>query len=203
MKRKRTSRIGRFLRENRRLLLFLLLPLAGVVCGLLLYAPTGDTVWGKLVVIEPVPSGFHGVFSQFWSSCFQPMLLLCVLFVAGLSACGVPVALLVPAFWGIGLGLTQAHYAAEGLGGLAVIAAVLLPHSVMEAVVLLMAASECFRMSVRFAASLLPRSAHCGGLWQDFRMYAVRFLLLLLLLLGASVLDVGMRLLCAGWLSRG
>lgn len=200
MRRKGTTRIARFISDNRRLLLFLLLPLIGCVCGLLLYGTVRNADWAGLLTIGRVPANVSGVFSQFWSSCFQPILLLALLFVSGLSACGIPAALVVPVFWGIGLGLTEAYYCATGFGGVAVVAAVLLPHSVMEAVALLMGASECFRMSVRFAASLLPRSAHCGGLWQEFRLYAVRFLLLILLLLGAGALDVGMRLICAGWL---
>jgi hypothetical protein len=70
----------------------------------------------------------------------------------------------------------------------------------MEAVVLLMASSECLRMSLHFAATLLPRSAHCGGLWQEFRLYGLRFVVLLLLMLAAGALDVGMRLVCVNWL---
>ena len=200
MKRTGTTRMVRFVKENQRLLLFLLLPIGGCLCGLLLYGAVSAAEWITLVEIRPVPVGIGQVFSQLFESCFQPILLLAILFVSGLSACGIPAALAVPVFWGMGVGLTQACYYAEGWGGVAVVAAVLLPHSVMEAVVLLMAASECFRMSVRFAVQLLPRSAHCGGLWQDFRLYAVRFLLLLLLLFVAGALDVGMRLLCVGWL---
>ena len=200
MRRKGTTRIARFISDNRRLLLFLLLPLIGCVCGLLLYGTVCNADWARLLTIGRVPANVSGVFSQFWSSCFQPILLLALLFVSGLSACGIPAALVVPVFWGIGLGLTEAYYFAAGFGGAAVVAAVLLPHSVMEAVALLMGASECFRMSARFAVCLSPHSAHCGGLWQEFRLYAVRFLLLTLLLLGAGALDVGMRLICAGWL---
>ncbi len=200
MKRKRTNHTRRFLADNRRLLLFLLLAVFGCVLGMVLYAVIQPSVWSKLLVLERVPRGFSGAFSQLFESCFQPVLLLTVLFISGLSACGAPSAVVVPIFWGVGLGLVQTHYYADGWSGLLVIAAVLLPHSVMEAVALLMASSEALRMSVRLTGLLLPRSAHCGGLWQEFRLYCVRFLLLLLLLFGAGALDVVMRLLFAGWL---
>ena len=200
MKRKSKGAFRRFLADNYRTLLFLALPLAGCLCGSLLYGAVRGSVWARLLPIGAVPRTFGAIWSAFWSSCFQPLLLLAVLFVSGLSACGLPAAMATPVFWGIGLGLTQAYYYASGWAGVGVTAAVLLPHSVMEAVALLMGAAECFRMSVRFAALLLPHSAHCGGLWQPFRLYAMRFFLLALLLLGAAATDVGTRLLCAGWL---
>lgn len=200
MKRKSTGRVRRFFVSNYRTLLFLALPLIGCLFGLFLYSVVRGSDWARLLPIRAVPKTFGAICSAFWSSCFQPLLLLAVLFVAGLSACGVPIALATPVFWGIGLGLTQAYYYASGWAGVGITAAVLLPHSVMEAVALLMGTAECFRMSLRFTAVLLPHSAHCGGLWQPFRLYAMRFLLLTLLLFGAAAVDVGMRLLCAGWL---
>lgn len=199
VQRKGLSRIKRFIADNRRLLLFLLLPLLGCVCGLLLQPTVSRAGWSQLLRIGAVPHGIGGVFSQWFDSCFQPFLLLLLLFLAGLSVCGIPAALLVPVFWGFGLGVLQAGYYAEGFGGVALTAAVLLPHSAMEAVALLMGASECFRMSLRFSAVLLPRAAH-GGLWQECRLYCVRFLVLGALLLGAGALDVILRLLCARWL---
>ena len=200
MKRKRTTALKRFLVENKRLLLLLLLPLVGVIIGMTLYGSVRSAEWAELLAIRRVPTGFGQAVSQFFASCFQPLLLLAVLFVAGLSACGLPVAVLTPVFWGVGFGLTLANCYADGWAGVALSAAVLLPHSVMEAVVLLMASSECLRMSLHFAATLLPRSAHCGGLWQEFRLYGLRFAVLLLLALAAGALDVGMRLVCVNWL---
>ena len=200
MKRKRTTRIKHFLRDNYRLLLFLLLPVSGIVCGMCLYPALRESGWSTLVAVEPIKGGFAAVLSQ-WSRClFQPLLLLVVLFLAGLSVCGLPLSLLVPLFWGLGLGVVQAAEFGQGFMGLAVSAAVFLPHSVMETVALLMAAAECFRMSWRFITVLSPRLARCGGLWPEFRLYSVRYLLLCLLLFAAAALDVIMRLLCARWL---
>ena len=199
----RTNSIGRFFLQNRRLLLFLLLPLIGCISGIVLYMPLKaslPTEWWALLPLKPIAEGFQGVFSQWFSSCFQPFCLLVVLFFSGLSACGAPAVFLVPIFWGIGLGFSEAYYAQDGMAGWLVLAAVLLPSAVMELVVLLMACSESLRMTLLIAVQLLPRSARCGGLWQDFRLYCVRFLLLLVLILGAGALDVILRLLLGGLL---
>ena len=200
MRRKRTNRVGRFFSENRRLRLFLLLPIVGCVCGMLVYSLVQPAAWLRLFTVERLSPGFSGAFSEWLQSCFQPMVLLTLLFLTGLSVCGAPFAILVPVFWGLGLGMTQASYYASGWQGMLIVAAVVLPHSVMELVALLMAASESLRMSLRFTGLLLPRSAHCGGLWQEFRLYGIRFLLLLFLLFGAGALDVVMRLVFAGGL---
>ncbi len=198
---KRTNSIGRFFLQNRRLLLLLLLPLIGCVCGMVLYAPLQaslPTEWWALLPLKQISGGFHGVFTQWFSACFQPLCLLALLFFSGVSACGAPVVFLVPVFWGIGLGFSEAYYAQNGMAGWFVIAAVLLPSAVMELVALLMACSESLRMTLLVAVQLLPRSARCGGLWQDFRLYCARFLLLLVLILGAGALDVILRLLLGG-----
>ena len=57
-----------------------------------------------------------------------------------------------------------------------------------------MGCAESLRMSLLIAGQLLPNAANCGGLWQDFRLYCMRFLLLVGVAFGAGVLDVGFRL---------
>ena len=106
----------------------------------------------------------------------------------------------VPLFWGMGLGLSEIYYAQNGVGGWLILAIIVLPSAVMELVALLMACSESLRMTLLMAVQIFPRSARCGGLWQDFRLYCVRFLLLLILIVGAGALDVILRLLLGGYL---
>ncbi len=197
MKRRRTNRIRRFFAENGRVLLFLLLPLIGCACGIPLYVALKDTAWVSVLTADRVMFSFGGVLFAWLESCFQPLLLLLVLFLCGLSVCGAPAAVLVPLFWGFGLGLVQAHYYAEGWRGIALAAAVVLPHAVMEIVTLLMGASECLQMSVRVTGQLLPSGSRCGGLWQSFRRYLLRFLVLAALLLVAAAVDVALRIACS------
>ncbi len=198
---KRTNSVGHFFVQHRRLLLFLLLPLLGCVVGLIVYTSLSEVLpaqWLALLPLKPIVGGVSGAFAQWFASCFQPLCLLLLLFLAGLSAFGAPLVIVVPVFWGIGLGMSEAYYANVGARGWLVLAAVLLPHAVMELVALLMGCSEAMRMTLLVTVQLLPRSARCGGLWQDFRLYLVRFLLLAALLLGAGALDVVLRLLLNG-----
>ncbi len=194
---KRTNSFKRFLVTNRRLLLFLLLPLCGCVCGLLLYKPLQNSFpqWVALLPLPNMASGISGACSAWFSACFQPLCLLAVLFACGLSVCGAPCAFLAPVFWGVGLGLRQAYYSQSGASGWLMLLAVVLPSAAIQMVALLMGSSESLRMSVLLTAQLLPRSVRCGGLWQVFRLYCVRFLVLLLPVALAGVLEVVIRLL--------
>ena len=195
---KRTNSLLRFLTEHRRVLCLLLLPIGGCVCGLLLFSPLTQTLpseWTALIPLQSADGTFPGLFSVWWSACFTPLCLLLLLFLSGLSAGGMPMAVVVPFFWGIGIGMSEAYYAAQGWSGLLVIAAVLLPPTVIKTVALLMACSESLRLSVLITVQLLPRSARCGGLWQDFRLFCVRFLLFVTFVLGAGIVDVLLRFL--------
>lgn len=197
---KRTNSWFRFFVQNRRLLLLLILPLIGCVCGMVLYGSLPEE-WAALLPLRPVEGTLAGVLSDWLSTRFQPICLLVLLWIAGLSACGAPLIVCVPVFWGLGLGLYQACCLQDGPGGWLRMALMLLPAAVLELVALLMACSEALRMTLLVAVQLLPRSARCGGLWPDFRLYSLRFLLLLALLLGAGALDVLLRLVCGGMLS--
>lgn len=195
---KRTNSITRHTVDIRRVLPLLLLLLAGCVCGVIVYAAWRDDLPSSvlsLLAVRPVADGLRGGFSQLFTSCFQTLCLLAVLFVSGLSACGAPVACAVPLFWGIGLGLTQAYYYTHGGVGVLLTAIFVLPHSIPEAAALLTGCTLSLRLSVQLMGQLLPRGAHCGGLWQAFRAYCVQFLLLLPLLLAAGAVDVALRAL--------
>ena len=177
----RTNSIREFLSDNRRLLLFLALLLLGVLGGSLAFAMSHALFSSDLTVmlqVGPIEGGIPGGVSELFSSCFSSFCLLALLFLTGLSACGAPVSILVPVFFGLGLGMTEAYYYGFGAGGVAFVALLVLPHSLVTAAALLMGCAESIRMSLLLAGQLLPNAAGCGGLWQDFRLYCMRFLLL-------------------------
>ncbi|MCI9413765.1 MAG: hypothetical protein HFJ79_01115 [Clostridiales bacterium] len=185
-----------YLSENSRLVFFTVLLLSGAVFGMLVFLVSSPWVSGELALIlkvRGVPEGFMGGMSGLLSSCLSPLILLGLLFLVGLSACGAPVILLVPLFYGLGLGMTEAYYYSTGAAGIGVTALLILPHSLMAGVSLILAGAESMRMSLRFSGQLLP-SAPMGGMWQDFKMYCVRFLIYLGLIFGSGVLDVFLRL---------
>ena len=74
----------------------------------------------------------------------------------------------------------------------------ILPVAAIEMVVILMASSESLHMSALLAAQLLPHSSRCGGLWQVFKLYCVRFLVFLLPVGIAGVWEVVLRLILGG-----
>lgn len=194
---KRTNSLWRQATDVRRVLPLLILVLIGCGCGVAVYALLRDELPASvtgLLALNPVTGGVRGGFSQLFTTCFQPLCLLAVLFLSGLSACGAPVILLAPLFWGIGLGLSLAHTYTVGTVGLLAAAVFVLPPALPEAIALLIGGVGAMRMSLHMAGQLLPHGAHCGGLWQTFRWYCLRFLLVVPLLLLSGLLDVVLRL---------
>lgn len=186
----------RFCAENHRLLLYLCCLILGIVGGLMLMSSSylTDGPMSSLVEIEPIEGSIaHGV-TQVFSSCFSVASLLLILFICGLSACGVPITILIPIFYGLGLGLTQAFWGAQGGHGLLLSAVFIWPHSLIEMIVLIMGCCESLRMSLLIASQLLP-SGSIGGLWKDFKLYITRFLLFVALSFVAGIVDVGLRML--------
>lgn len=186
-----------FLTENRRLLAFTLLFMAGVLLGILIYAAARVSLeddLGAMLRLPRVTGGFRGGISALFSSCFSVFLLLTLLFLLGLSACGAPPALLVPLFFGMGLGLTEAYYTAEGLAGWLTALLMVIPHNLLAAVALVLASMETVRMSLQFSRQLLPDGGFIGGLWSDFKLYCARFLVFFCLAFASGVLDVCLRL---------
>ena len=187
---------GGFLRENRRLLVFTGLFLGGVVLGIFVYAVSRSLMAGELrtmLEVRALRGGFEEGLSALFSSCFSTVLLLALLFLAGLSACGAPLAAVVPLFYGLGLGLTEGFYYSTGIAGVAVSALLVTPHSLLAAAALVLGSMESVRMSLLFSRQLLPGGI-MGGLWNDFKAYGLRFLIFLGLGLAAGVVDVLLRL---------
>lgn len=195
---KRTNLRQHFFFKNRRLLWLLALLLIGCVGGVVLYGSLQGELLEQakaLLPIRQVSDGFAAIVEQIGSACFQTACLLMALFLGGLSACGVLLSVVVPLFWGVGLGMTLAFYYSAGAAGVLLSAVLVLPPALPEAALLLIGCAQTWHMSIQITGQLLPRSAHCGGLWQDFRWYCTRFALLLPLLLCVGIVDVGMRML--------
>lgn len=192
------NRVGRscrrFCAENSRLLLYLCCMILGIVGGLMLmsssYLTNGSM--SSLAEIEPIGGSLSRGVTQVFSSCFSVASLLLILFICGLSACGIPVTVLIPIFYGLGLGLTQAFWGAQGGHGLLMSAVFIWPHSLIEMIVLIMGCCESLRMSLLIAGQLLP-SGSIGGLWKEFKLYLTRFLLFIALAFVAGIVDVGLR----------
>ena len=120
------------------------------------------------------------------------MVLLGVLFLLGLWACGIPFILLVPLFHGVGLGLTEAYYYRLGMSGVAVVATVVMPVGLLSAVVLIAACAESVQLSASLSRRLLSHSEG-EGLYSRFRLYGLRFLLFLGVAIIVALIEVLLR----------
>ncbi len=188
-----------FVAENRRLFPFAGLFFAGVLGGIVAFIAAGDTDWSALLHMAPVAAGWRGLCAALWDTVFSTVFLLAGLFLLGLWPCGAPFTLAVPLFYGLGLGLTEAYYYTLGLRGVLATLAVVMPRGLLTAAVLIMAAVESLRLSSQLARQLLP-TVSGGGLWPVFRLYCIRFLLFLLTAVAVGILELLLRVLCAGWL---
>lgn len=185
-----------FLAANRLMVLFSMVFLAGAVLGVVIYAMSDSAIareLGTILEVRAVIGGFKDGVTALFSSSFSTILLLALLFLCGLSACGAPFAAVVPLF-GMGLGLTEAYYSAIGIKGYIACALLIVPHYLIAAIALLYGSMESIRMSLLLSRQLLPEGG-MGGLWQDFKMYCVRFLVYLMLAFASGVVDILTRLI--------
>ena len=197
------SEMAMFLRTNRRLMLFLCLFIGGVIAGIALFLGAyrlWEAPLRQILTPAAMGKGLSGAARSVLSSCFSPGLLLLMLLLAGLSAYGLPVTLIVPFFYGVGLGVTEAYLYAAGCG-VGYVAALVLPHSLLAATALLIAAAQSARFSLLLSGQLLPGSSRLGGLWQDFRQYLLKMLLCAAVVGISGILDVLLRFLMGGWVS--
>lgn len=179
MKRTTTRRkreMQHFVADNRRLFPFIALFLAGVGVGVAVFLSAFDTLPTDLLALSPI--GTKGWLGTLWETCFSTVVLLGVLYLLGLWACGVPFILLVPLFHGVGLGLTEAYYYHTGPHGIATVATLVMPVGLLSGAVLIAACVESTRLSSCLSRQLLPGGTE-GDLWSSFRLYSLRFLLFL------------------------
>ncbi len=186
-------RTRRFMRSHSRLVLLLTLLLSGVIIGCLLFTAYGknESVFlGTVLTVIPPEKGIKAALSSLYGACFQSVLLLLVLFFCGLSACGLPVILMVPLFFGLGLGMSEAYYYSIGWKGVLLTVVLLLPPMLFKAAALLMASAESMRMTLLFGGQLLTRAAPDEGLQKEFHLYLLRFLIFALIALIGGIVEV-------------
>ena len=194
----RTSRFMKqfhvFLGTNSRLFLFLTLLLAGVVAGCL-YAPHLPAQYRPLLtLLEQNNGGFSGFSGALFAFLRHSLVTLCavgLLMLSGMSLCGVPVTLAVPplygGIWGLFLATTL-----ESRGTVALALAV--PEALLGVWTVLIACAESLRLSLRLTALVMPGSQK-SGLWRDFRLFFLRFLLCFSLALLSSAVGTTLAVL--------
>ncbi len=181
--------IAHFIADNRRLFPFVGLLLTGVVVGVAVYPAVNPS--DQWLALSPVGTGIAGWGQALWSSAFSTLTILTALYLLGLWGCGAPFILAVPVFYGLGLGLTEAHYYHRGPEGILSVVLLILPVGLLTGGLLIAAAVQSLRLSLRLSRQLLPGGE--GGLWHVFRLYSIRFLLFLAGAVTIGLLDVVLR----------
>lgn len=179
-------------RKNRLQLLLGIVFLLGIVTGCSIAGQSGEATGNAVITTLGqylASAGTYGESGEFLSRMLSSFgattLILFFLFLCGLGAVFQPVVLLVLFLRGLGLGVMgiYAYSADQAMWYLAV----LLPEAILTSILMIAAAGEALRFSVRFFVQLLPEgtteniptsSGNIGG-------YLLRFLILYLL--GGSI----------------
>lgn len=160
----------------------------GVVGGSLLFPSLSEEHRRFLVSIyriPNVPTDFLNGCTYVLSSSFRSVVLLMLLFLCGLTAFGWPLILLILVLFGFQVGVTNCSvYTDSGFITLALTEVLPLIFTFIGMVI---ASREALRMSSIFAGQLLPSSAHCGSIWNDFKRYLSVFLISTLATVVASI----------------
>lgn len=186
----------RFFQSNTRLLLLLACMLAGVVLGCVLFVAYGrneHTFLSGILGLSPLEKNMMSALTLLYSACFQSFFLLLILFVSGLSACGLPFMLAVPLFFGLGIGMSEAYYYSTGWHGILLTVVLIIPPLLLKGAAVLMAASEGMRMTVLIGKRLLGADVEIDG---AFRLYMLRFVVFALVALAGGIVEVLLRMFC-------
>jgi len=194
----RTSRFMKQLRTffgaNSRLFLFLTLVLSGVVAGCVWYPRLPARVTELFTALSQNKadfSGFFGALAAFFRHSLVTLSAVGLLMLAGMSLCGLPVALTVPFAYGVFTGFCECALLQSG--GV-VSLALSLPEALLALWTILIACAESLRLTLRLVSQVMPGSQK-AGLWRDFRLFFRRFLLCFLLALLSSAVGTTVSLL--------
>ncbi len=177
---------------------------AGVFLGVILYGTldgeslaalndiTGSFVNGRLnhTFWETLVNSFSGAF-----------LLLLLSFWLGFSAAAQPIELIIPAFRGLGAGVSlSGMYGSFGLKGVGMSAVLIIPGAVLSAFALIIAAREALELSGNIFTSVF--GGRVSGETLDFRLYFTKFVILCAILALSAVADSLATFLFAGFWTK-
>lgn len=187
--------VYRFFRTRRPLVFFTGLFLLGCVLGVGVFCRVEyAAALAEKMLPAPVTVSWEGILRAIGSSCFFGWLMLLLLYLVGLSPCGVFVAVLVPFFYGMGVGITESALYAQGFSGVLFSAVFLVPHTVFCAAALLLGSCETAHMSAVLGKQLFSSVGKVGETARCFRFYSLRFLILAALVLIAGILNALVRM---------
>ncbi len=182
---------------NRKLLFLSLAFILGLLIGVLVMRGAGEQLTasvekGFTSYVEQRQS--HSFGSTFLYSLTSVFPFFVAAFICGLCMVGTPGAFFIPCFRGLGLGFTTGYlYTVYGMKGMAFSALLIIPPSLVSTVALLLACRETWGFSLMLFKGVLP-DAPSLALRNDFKIYCLRFLFILGVMLFSCLLDAGMSL---------
>lgn len=191
----RTSRFFKqfcaFFGNNSRLFLFLALVVCGVGVGCFAFAalPAAATPLLELMTPRlPEQLRFLPVLAAFFQNSLVTLTVIGLLMLFGMSLYGLPAVAVLPFGYGVALGLGEMTVVkTAGVVGLLLS----LPGALVAVWAVLIACAQALKLTLRLIAQVMP-SPPKGGLWRDFRLFFLRFILCFLLGLLASAIQTTM-----------
>lgn len=191
------TEIAAAFQENRKLLFLTFTFIAGLCIGVIVVRGADGSL---LKMISDTFSSYvsHRTGQSFFKTLFFSITsvfpFFAAAFIAGLCVVGTPFVPLVSCFRGLGIGLTSGFlYATYGLKGIAFSALLIMPPALISSIALLLACRESMCFSLVLARAAAPRSGPVA-LHNDFKIYCLRFIFILGMILASSLLDSVMSL---------
>ena len=182
---------------SRKLFFLSLAFILGLLIGVLVMRGAGEPLTSSVekgftsFVAQRQSQSFGATFLYSFTSAFP---FFAAAFVCGLCMVGTPGAFFIPCFRGLGLGLTLGYlYAVYGMKGMAFSALLVIPAALVSAVALLLACRETWGFSLLLFKGLLP-DAPSMALRNDCKIYCLRYLFILGVMLFSCLMDAGISL---------
>lgn len=165
--------------------------ISGLVVGALCVRTAGGEVLGKMAQLfqnYTQVRAQQSMFQNFSNSFIAGAIGILLLYLLGLTAWGTPLILCIPAFEGMGIGMTSGTlYADYGWPGFGYSALIIVPGALISTIAILLSARESIRYSANiFLEHCLLRTSH----HQPFKNYSIKFLVLMLLAALAATIDM-------------
>ncbi len=191
----------KFITNESSILMLMILFLAGVFAGTVLYCNFDITGQDKLLGIAGsfIDTRLEQTFIQTLVNSFSgAFMLLLGCFILGFCAISQPIEVLIPVFRGLGLGVSLAGmYSQFGLGGFCVSLVLIVPQGIVSAIVIMFAAREAVRMSNSIGMVVFSGRHEFEAI--DNRLYFTKFVILSAVLVASSIIDSLLTFVFAGF----
>lgn len=188
------NNFGSWLAEQQTVIILITLFLAGIISGSMYTANEKGKLLTELLELfknSQLIRADSSFLELFFHSIISNLLFFVPVFIFGTCALGAPVVFGISFLKGLGLGvLTSFIYQSYRLQGLGYNAVILIPGAVLASSALIYACKEGFNMSVSMFRNLFQPSNKKTSNKVTFKLYCMRFGILFIFVILASITDV-------------